>query len=96
MIKNFYETIFEFDFHITYTSGMDNILADCLSRIFVPDTKKLDGSGALARKAAVTKRTIDSVESSNNSNNEHAKKQRINSKENTKSSVIPDVDDEQH
>ncbi|CEP14322.1 hypothetical protein, partial, partial [Parasitella parasitica] len=76
--------------------GMDNILADRLSRIFVPDTKKLEGSGTLARRAAVMKRTIDSVESSNNSNNEHAKKQRIDSKENTKSSIIPDVDDEQH
>ncbi|CEP10901.1 hypothetical protein [Parasitella parasitica] len=96
MIENFYETIFEFDFDITYTSGMDNILADRLSRIFVPDKKKLEGSGKLARKAAVMRRAIDSVESSNNNNDEHAKKQKIDSKENTKSSIIPDVDDEQY
>ncbi|CEP08904.1 hypothetical protein [Parasitella parasitica] len=52
MIQNFYETIFEFDFDITYTSGMDNILADRRSVIFVPDTKKLEGS-------VVTKRNLN-------------------------------------
>ena len=43
-ILNVYETIYEIDFTITYCKGIDNILADRLSRIFVPnDTKMLKG-----------------------------------------------------
>ncbi|CEP12812.1 hypothetical protein [Parasitella parasitica] len=37
MIENFYETIYEMDFDITYCMGMKNILADQLSRIFWPN-----------------------------------------------------------
>ncbi|CEP06962.1 hypothetical protein, partial, partial [Parasitella parasitica] len=38
MIENFYETIYEMDFDITYCMGMKNILADQLSRIFWPNS----------------------------------------------------------
>lgn len=80
MVENFYETIFEFDFDITYTSGMDNILADRLSRIFAPGTKKLEGSDTLARRATVIKRTIDSINLTNEMNNNEStsnKKQKV-------------------
>ncbi|KAG1121700.1 hypothetical protein G6F42_012177 [Rhizopus arrhizus] len=90
MIENFYETIFELDFDITYTSGMNNILADRLSRIFVPDTKKLEGCGTLARRATVIKRTLNSTESIDNP--QHAKKQkRI---ENPTEESIPDINNQ--
>ncbi|KAK4517143.1 glutamate--cysteine ligase [Mucor velutinosus] len=80
MIENFYDTIFEFHFDITYCMGMDNILADRLSRIFVPGTKKLEGCGSLARRATVIKRTLDPIESTNNKNLHEAKKQKKGSK----------------
>ena len=90
MIENFYETIFELDFDITYTSGINNILADRLSRIFVPDTKKLEGCGTLARRATVIKRTFNSTESIDNP--QHAKKQkRI---ENSTEESIPDINNQ--
>ncbi|CEP19873.1 hypothetical protein [Parasitella parasitica] len=73
---------------------------DYLYHIFVTDTMKLETNGTCAIKAAVIKTTVDSVEFSNNNHNnnsDHAKTQRIGSKENTKSNVIPDdVDGEQN
>ena len=60
MIENFYETIFELDFDITFCAGMHNILADRLSRIFEHGTKKLEGSGGMARRATIVqKRSIE-------------------------------------
>ena len=84
MIENFYETIFEFHFDITYTMGMDNILADRLSRIFAPGTKKLEGCGSLARRATVTKRKLDPIESTNDTDLHETKKQK-------KDTIIPDL-----
>jgi transposase InsO family protein len=88
MIENFYETIFEFHFDITYTMGMDNILADQLSRIFAPGTKKLEGCGSLARRATVTKRTLDPIESTNDTNLHVTKKQKKNT---ITKDIIPDL-----
>jgi hypothetical protein len=34
MVKNYYDTISEMDFDITFCSGINNILADTLSRLF--------------------------------------------------------------
>ncbi|CEP11493.1 hypothetical protein [Parasitella parasitica] len=61
MIENFYDTIFELDFDITYCAGIHNILADRLSRIFAPNgTQKLEGRGAMARRATIIeKRSIE-------------------------------------
>ncbi len=54
MIENFYETIFELDFDITFCAGIHNILADRLSRIFDYGTKKLKGGGdGMARRATI-------------------------------------------
>ncbi|KAG1121633.1 hypothetical protein G6F42_012242 [Rhizopus arrhizus] len=92
MIENFYETIFEFTFDITYTCGMDNILADRLSRIFVPGTKKLEGCGSLARRATITKRTLDPTESINDTNLHNAKKQKKDI-DNAKD-IIPDLNNQ--
>jgi hypothetical protein len=36
MVENYYDTIFEMDFDITFCSGINNILADTLSRLFWP------------------------------------------------------------
>ncbi|KAK4513869.1 uncharacterized protein ATC70_005875 [Mucor velutinosus] len=76
MIESFYDTIFEFHFDITYCMGMDNILADRLSRIFVPGTKKLEGCGSLARRATVIKRILDPIEPTNDKDLHEAKKQK--------------------
>jgi transposase InsO family protein len=86
MIENFYETIFEFHFDITYTMGMDNILADRLSRIFVPGTKKLEGCGSLAKRATVTKRTLNPIESIDDTDLHKAKKQKKDTDD-----IIPDL-----
>lgn len=71
MIENFYETIFELDFDITFCAGINNILADRLSRIFEHGTKKLEGSGGMARRATIIEKR--SIEEKSNSNNSHKK-----------------------
>jgi hypothetical protein len=93
MIENFYEAIFEFDFDITYTSGMSNILADRLSRIFVPGTKKLEGNGTLARRATVIKRTFDPVDSTSAREKDKIdnKKQKIDNLTNNISNISNDT-----
>lgn len=75
-ILNVYETIYEMDFTITYCKGIDNILADRLSRIFVPnDTKMLKG-GDDSRKR---KKFVSSKE--NESEAKTRKKQKLNQNE---------------
>ncbi|EPB92027.1 hypothetical protein HMPREF1544_01090 [Mucor circinelloides 1006PhL] len=44
MIENFYETIFELDFDITFCAGIHNILADRLSRIFDYEKRKMENN----------------------------------------------------
>lgn len=48
-IHNWYETIFEMDFDITFCDGIRNILADHLSRLFVPE--ELEGEQTSPKKS---------------------------------------------
>lgn len=47
-VGNWYEIIYEMDFNITFCAGIKNILADKLSRLFVPYSD--DGDEVRIRK----------------------------------------------
>gem|GEM_PF-1640441 len=46
MVENYYDTIFEMDFDITFCSGINNILADTLSRLFWPYNTLVESGSA--------------------------------------------------
>ena len=73
MIENFYETIFELDFDITFCAGIHNILADRLSRIFEHGTKKLEGSDGMARRATIVQKRSNDNSSLDGSSNKKVK-----------------------
>lgn len=54
IIENFYETIYEFTFDITYCEGIKNILADRLSRLF-DSPQSLAGAGSSKNENASKK-----------------------------------------
>ena len=70
MIENWYETIFELDYTVNYCSGIRNILADRLSRLFISDAStKLEGGNIGIKKTPITKKAKTIKEQTNNLNN---------------------------
>ncbi|KAG2189718.1 hypothetical protein INT46_002651, partial [Mucor plumbeus] len=77
MVENFYETIFEMDFDITYCMGMKNILADQLSRIFWPNSLVEGENQQLAIKSQIKEQTSAKLQTNITPINEELDKKQI-------------------
>jgi hypothetical protein len=70
MVENYYDTIFEMDFDITFCSGINNILADTLSRLFWPYNTLVESGDTRLIKDHTEKILIkQDIVKQNNSNN---------------------------
>lgn len=77
MVENFYETIFEMDFDITYCMGMKNILADQLSRIFWPNSLVEGSNQKVAVKQKINEQKNSKLEMKGTSESKEFNKKQI-------------------